>query len=134
MGSPCPPFAAGARLNNYFRQRRAVLPDSPAPVWEDLAAAVLAPAGTAPGLDCEPYEVYHFGVRFVSGPLRQAVFAAELGDAELVLVLGPSVDLLFWILKPLDAVDPAGWRPVQLPTCFRRLLGSVMARTLGPQV
>ena len=66
--------------------------------------------------------------------LGQAVHAAGIGDRELQLPLGPSVDVLAWILKQPDAEEPVGMRPLQLPTCFRRLFGAVTAGVLGPLV
>ena len=108
-------------LDHYFQQRR-LNPDMvTVPGWASLAASVLRPAGSAPGLDGEPYEVYHMGARFVVCLLGQAFHAAQHDDAALDAVLGPSVDLLVWIPKHPAAEDPAGMRPLQLPTCFRRL-------------
>ena len=122
---PLPP-AADVLLEHYFTpERRAFLPDRPSPGWEELAAVVLAPSGSAPGADDEPYEVYHLGVRFVSCLLGQAIYASEEGDDVLLAALGPSVDLLVWILKYIGAQEAAGMRPLQLPTCFRRLFGAI---------
>ena len=109
------PFCRGQRTLRQLLPAATVvvLPDCSGPVWEGLATAVLVPAGSAPGLDCEPHEVYHFGTRFVSCLLGQAVFAAELGDAELLLALGPSVDLL--VLIPKSTLKP--WTPPECGRC-----------------
>ena len=131
---PLPPVADVLPERYFHAGRRARMPTRPSPLWEDLAAVVLAPADSAPGIDAEPYEVYHYGVRFVSCLLGQAVYACEDGDEELHDVLGPSVDLLVWILKYPGAVDPDGMRPLQLPTCFRRLFGTIIVRWLAPEI
>ena len=134
-GAPPLPPAADVLLEHYFTpERRAYLPDRPSPGWEELAAAVLAPSGSAPGADDEPYEVYHLGVRFVSCLLGQAIYASEEGDDVLLAALGPSVDLLVWILKYIGAQEAAGMRPLQLPTCFRRLFGSILVVWLTPEI
>ena len=52
-----------------------------------MAAIVLGPDAKAPGLDGEPHEVYHPGARFVSCLSGQDVYAAQLGDLELLLAL-----------------------------------------------
>ena len=49
-------------------------------------------------------------------------------------VLGPSVDLLVWIMKVLGAERPAEMRPLQLPTCLRRIHGAALAGVVGPEV
>ena len=75
--TPAKPEYGGKILDAYFENRRA-----PAAVelpldWARLAGAVLAPGGSAPGLDGEPYEVYHAGVRYVAALLGQAFPAAS---------------------------------------------------------
>ena len=47
----------------------------PPRMWEGLVAAALAPGGSAPGVDGEPYEVHHIRVQFVSRLLGQAAHA-----------------------------------------------------------
>ena len=42
------------------------------------------------------------------------------------------MDLLMWIPKPDTTPGPNALRPLQLPTCFRRLYGAVVAGVLGP--
>ena len=69
------------------------------PSWERIIAYVLGAGDSAPGLDSEPYEVYQFGARFVSCLLGQALIAAQYDTQLLREVLGPSIDLLIWILK-----------------------------------
>ena len=120
---PLPPYGASL-LNAYFRSRRPVaLPPAPRPCWRRLLGLVLKPGGSAPGVDGEPYEVYHLGARFIACLLGQALIAAGLGDGELDAALGPSVDLLVWIPKNADSEVPNDLRPLQLPSCVRRLFG-----------
>eukprot|EP00959_Pyramimonas_sp_CCMP1952_P108221 2262684-Pyramimonas_sp.AAC.1 len=58
---PLPP-AHARLLESYFAGGRTThLRDLPAPRWGRLAALVLNPAGSAPGIDGEPYEAYHPG-------------------------------------------------------------------------
>eukprot|EP00969_Alexandrium_andersonii_P361354 15457364-Alexandrium_andersonii.AAC.1 len=49
-------------------------------------------------------------------------------------LLGPSVDILIWIPKVLLPEWPAQLRPLQIPTCFRRLVGAMLADAAGPVV
>ena len=49
-------------------------------------------------------------------------------------MLGPSIDLLVWIMKKPGAEHASDMRPLQLPTCFRRLYGAYLAGVLGPVV
>ena len=58
---------------------------------------MLAPSGSAPGVDGEPCEVCHFEVRFVACLIAQGMYAAGMSDTLLDAVLGPSIDLLVWI-------------------------------------
>ena len=97
----------------------------PQPKWGRLAALVLAPSGSAPGIDGEPYEVYHPGVLFVTCLIAQAWYAAYYNPRLLPVVLGPSVDLLVWILKIADAERPNDLRPLQLPSCLPKALWRV---------
>ena len=82
----------------------------------------------------QPYEVYQLGVLFVACLLAQAVYAADVSGEALDEVLGPSVDLLVWILKQAGAEETSGMRPLQLPTCLRRLFGACITDILGPEV
>ena len=119
----------------YFPHRgRANLPAKPASTWGKLCALILAPAGSAPGVDGEPWEAYHVGSRFVAALLAQGTYAADMSDELLTVVLGPSVDLLVWIPKHPGAEWPNDLRPLQLPTCFRRLFGAAMADLVGPEL
>ena len=88
----------------------------PRPRWRRLLRIVLGPNGNAPGIDGEPYEAYHHGARFVACLLAQAMYASNVSDDALEAALGPSVDLLVWILKYEGAEDPAGMRPLQHTT------------------
>ena len=131
--SSAPPVAPAAQalLDEYFRDRHVSFPQHPRPEWTTMARVILGAGGSAPGLDSEPYEVYHYGVRFVACLLGQASYAAALGDDLLQRVLGPSVDLLVWILKHPRAERVGEMRPLQLPPCFRRLFGAVVAGEVG---
>ena len=133
----CPSLPPEAdRLHAHYRQGRPQmqLPQRPRPSWKRIATLVLTPAGSAPGVDGEPYEAYHCGVRFVTCLLAQAMYAAEYSDELLLLVLGDSVDLLVWIPKSPNAETPNDLRPLQLPTCFRRLFGAIIADLVGGPV
>ena len=126
----------GHRLQaRYFMGgRRIRTTPRPQPSWERLASLVLIPNGSGPGVDGEPYEVYHLGARFVSCLLGQAWHAADRCPHMLHVVLGASVDLLVWILKKPDAEHPNDFRPLHLPSCFRRLFGASLADHIGPMV
>ena len=50
-------------------------------------------AGSAPGVDQKPYEVYHYGLDFAVRLLRQAYYAAEHSMWDVAKVLGPSMSL-----------------------------------------
>ena len=133
--SPGLPPEATRLLRIYFSHSgRANLPRRPAPTGGKLCALILAPAGSAPGVDGEPYEAYHVGSRFVAALLAQGTYAADMSDELPALVLGPSVDLLVWIPKHPGAEWPNDLRPLQLPTCFRRLFGDIMADLVGPEI
>ena len=62
---------------------------SRSPQWQDLVATVLAPGGSAPGVDGELYAVYQCGARFVSCLLGQAMHAAQHQPEDSEAVLGP---------------------------------------------
>ena len=128
------PGLAQTLLEHFFQDREMSLSELPSPAWETLAATVLEPAGSAPGRDNEPYEVYLLGIRFVAYPLGHPVWAAARSDHELARVLGPAIDLLVWILKKPGAEFAADMRPLQLLTCFRWLFGAYTAGVLGPVV
>eukprot|EP00959_Pyramimonas_sp_CCMP1952_P375705 7868912-Pyramimonas_sp.AAC.1 len=42
--------------------------------------------------------------------------------------------VVVWILKIPDAERPNDLRPLQLPTCMRRLFGASLADLLGPLI
>ena len=117
--APPLPRQAEVILRHYFRDRRVDLPARPTPEWDRLATVALAPSGSAPSHDGEPYAANHPGVRFVACLLGQAIYAADNDDDMLERVLGPPIDLLVWILKKAGAETPSGMRPLQLPMCFR---------------
>ena len=121
-------------LAEYFARRRATFPARPAPSAARIASIILQQGGSAAGREDQPYEVFHHGIVFVLNLLAQSLYAAELGEEWLELVLGPSIDLLVWIPKIVDALLAEEMRPLQLPTCLRRLFGAVLADIVGPCV
>ena len=85
---------ASAVLDAYFEQRTAAFAQR-RPVGRDrLSQLILRGKGAAPGVDQEPYEVYHFGVGFVATLLAQAFHATAMEGGDPDGPLGPSVDLL----------------------------------------
>ena len=66
--------------------------------------------------------------------LGQAHHAADINGAVLLQVLGPNVDLLVWIPKKPGAETTSTWRPLQLPTCFRRLYGTTIVAIAAPLI
>ena len=89
--------------------------------------------GSSPGLDGQPYEVYHEGALFVAALLAQAMYMAPW-PADLPLMLGPGLDLAVWIPKALASLRAAGLRPLQLPPCMRRLFGAIIGAIAGPLI
>ena len=67
-------------------------------------------------------------------PLGASFYAAQVSSVAIEQVLGPSVDILVWILKNKGGERPMDMRPLQLPTCFRRLYGAALASVVGPVV
>ncbi len=128
------PAQAHTLLDIYFQDRPTLAGKVATPTWQDIATKVIAPSGSAPGADGVPYEVFHHGTRFATCLLGQAVHAAALHSSALETVLGPSCDLLVWILKAIGADTPSGMRPLQLPSTWRRLFGAVTAGAVGPVV
>ena len=94
--------------------------------------AVLTAGGSAPGHDGIPYELYHPGARFVAHLLTQAFYGLEEGGGDPSHVLGDNDDLVVWIPKTPGADRAGHMRPLQLPTCLRRLFGSMWAARVGP--
>jgi len=129
---PALPGGAAAVLDAYFEQRSADVPARPTPSEALVRGVVLASRNSAPGEDGIPYELYHWGVSFVACLLREAVCMADDDVDGLQELLGPAVDLLVWIPKPDAGKGPSALRPLQLPTCIRRLYGAVITCLLGP--
>jgi len=75
---PAVPTHTRAVLDAYFAERRATFPADPTPTVEGMLRVVLAPAGSAPGADNEPYELYHVGAYFVATLLGQALLAMAI--------------------------------------------------------
>ena len=72
-----------------------------------------------------PYEVLSQGAHFVAELLYRAFEAAAHSSAALRETLGVAVDLLVWIPKAEGDIAVAAQRPLQLPTCLRRLLSGL---------
>ncbi len=131
--SPSLPARADRILDYYFCSRPSMAAIPP-PTTAAVLGHILHPGGSAPGCDGACYEALHFASNMVAHLLAQAIHAAALDSPLLQHVLGPSVDLLVWIVKAPGADTPAGLRPLQLPSCFRRLFGAVLAGAAGPAV
>ena len=112
---PLPP-TGDALLTHYFQHRRADWPAQATPDLLSFSTLILAQSSSAPGVDGEPYEVYHHGVNFVAHLLGQDLHAAADTDAALANTLGPAQDLLVWIPKPPNVEVANEWRPLQIPT------------------
>jgi len=132
--APPLPREGQALLRNYFQHRRTTFPPRMPARRPVLMGRILAAMGSAPGADDEPYEIYHYGTNFMSYLLGQACHATSLGDSHLETVLGPSVDLLIWIPKTATAETTDEMRGLQLPSCFRRHFGALIAEQIGRQV
>ena len=130
QGADC----TGEVLDLYFQDRSTTLPGEPAPSYERIAGVILAAKDSAPGLDGIPYEVMHHGLHFVTHLVGQGHYAASKSGDELDRVLGQNTDLLLWIPKKCDAVRVDGQRPLQLPTCLRRIFSSSIMEIVGPLV
>ena len=99
-----------------------------------MLRVVIAPSGSAPGVDNEPYEFHHVGAHTVALLLGQALLAMAISDRALSCVVGPALDLLLWIPKKAAVVGTSDMRPLQLPPCFRLLIGAALAGIVGPIV
>jgi hypothetical protein len=127
------PTTANQILAKYFEDRpRPSFTASPQPHESHLLGLVLAPAGSAPGPDGIPYEALQQASRLTAWILGQAWHAAEALPSALSVVLGDSIDLLVWIPKKDCPTTTSQCRPLQLPTCLRRLFGASVAGVLGP--
>ena len=130
---PTPP-GADAILNEYFRERRADIPLAPHITKGSIKGLVLACRGSAPGVDGIPHELYHWGAFFAAALLAQRLWVAGNGKGDICMIIGPSVDSLMWIPKPDTTPGPNAMRPLQLPTCTRKLYGSMVMSPVGPHV
>ena len=109
-------------------------PTSPIPALGTALGAVLAAGGSAPGADGTPYEVYHHGARFVATLLIQAFHVAARSPEAHVDILGAWPELLLWIPKLANASTAHQMRPLQLPPCLQRLLGTTLTAHVGPSI
>ena len=132
-GAARPP-GSEALLDAYFRARPRCTPPRPALGLRRLTGLILAPGGSAPGIDGVPYEALQCGLRINAYFLAQCGHAAQAGDAVLKRTLGPAIDLLIWIPKKEGAEIANACRPLQLPTCQRRLFGAWTAGVIGPAI
>ena len=66
--------------------------------------------------------------------LAHGLWAADDGEYNICLVIGPSVELLMWIPEPGTVPGPNALRPLQLPTCMRRLYGAMVRSLVRPHV
>ena len=128
------PPAAQALIDHYFdngtRRADVVRPPSRA----RLISLVLAQRGSAPGADGVPYEVLAQGAMYVAALLESAFLAAADSPDRLRATLGAAIDLLVWIPKAEGSLLVSAQRPLQLPSCLRRLFGAALAAVAGPVV
>ena len=110
--APMAQEAADALLTSYFEGRDVRFPAAPRPCAPSIIQLILRAFGSSPGLDGQPYEIYHEGTLFVAALLAQAMYMAPW-PADLPLVLGPGLDLAVWIPKALASLRAAGLRPLQ---------------------
>ena len=103
------------------------VPASPCSVRRgDVALAVKTSNNSCPGPDGIPYAALHQAPRLVAWILGQAWHCAQAFPAAMDVVLGPNVDLLVWIPKKPNPRSPDMCRPLQLPSCIRRLFGAAV--------
>ena len=130
-------------LTAYARQRTHLLPDEIHATWEFLRGCVLAASGSAPGLDGVPYEAYQLYPQLMAAILGQALYSLHREDrpdpfgrqqSSLNPLIGNAIDLLVWIGKKPGDRRVGQQRPLQLPTCARRLMGSATASLIAPAI
>ena len=129
---PQSPRGADAILDEYFRERRAAIPAEPRIGERRIRGLVLACKGSAPGVDGIPHELYHWGAFFVAALLAQTLWVADSGEEGISVIIGPSVDLLMLIPKLDTTPGPNSLRPLQRPTCMRRLFGAIAMSLVRP--
>ncbi|MFM7979282.1 MAG: hypothetical protein ACKPKO_08205, partial [Candidatus Fonsibacter sp.] len=128
------PAGADALLASYFASRSVSMPRTPTIRMARIRGAIQAAYGSAPGSDGIPYKVYHGRVAFVAELLAEGLAAAEDGPDGLRRILGEPEDLLIWIPKPGMPRGPSALRPLQHPTCLRRLFGTVITDLIGRDI
>ena len=87
---PDTPAVAHSLLQRYIQGRKCRLAAQPVISQSRIAGAILAARGSAPGVDNVPYELYHYGLRFVTALLAAAFQAAADGSGHLGRALGPN--------------------------------------------
>ena len=97
-------------------------------------ARILHSHSSAPGVDNRPYEIYHAGAHFAAYLIGQACLVAKVSPAAVRQTLGPTIDLSVWIPKKEGADRLNGQRPLQLPSCFGRLVGACLMNVVGPAI
>ena len=139
---PCQPQDSSL-LDGYVHTRKHGLSEHLSIGYSFLRACIMSMAGSAPGVDGAPYEVYHLHPQLFAVLLWQAfsllpkVAASDpWGMAGKILdtILGPSIDLLLWIPKVIGDHRVGQQRPLQLPTTLRRLFGCACTRLLSPVI
>ena len=124
--------AVQALLDRYFAGGRRSAVGVRPPSRAKLLGLILAQRGSAPGWDGIPYEVLGQGAHLITEILLQAFHAARSSPEELRATLGAALDLLIWIPKTEGDPSVLAQRPLQLPTCLRRLFGAALAEVSGP--
>ena len=128
-------------LEAYAAQRNHLLPNEVQTTWAFLRGCVLSAGGSAPGCDGVPYEAYQLYPQLMAAVLGQALLqlrkearADPFGKHSSALdrLLGNSIDLLVWISKRPNDLRVTQQRPLQLPTCARRLMGCASASLIAP--
>ena len=102
--------SAPAVLDAYFAtQQRLDVPCTN--TWETMMGLVLAPRGSAPGLDGIPYEVLQTAPKFTAALVAQAVHAAHDGPQAISRVIRSRRELLVWIPKADGGTDRPAFGP-----------------------
>ena len=149
MSAPPPPRDCRAALAAYRERVSHSVPPRPPVSLGALRRAVMSPAGSGVGVDGMPYEVFHLQPVLVAALVGQAFLQLERRGDDMIArrgddprpepgwldsILGPPHDLLIWIPKERGNDAVGAQRPLNLPTCLRRLYGGAGMHILGPAV